>query len=70
MLKPLTDEERTVLEMLGKGNTLEHISETLGISKYRASKVKDSSVAKLDARNHTHAVYLAMTQGLICKNNC
>jgi DNA-binding CsgD family transcriptional regulator len=65
MLKPLTDEEKTVLKMLGQGDTLKQISGKLGISTYRVSKIKDHAVEKLDARNKVHAVYLARAQGLI-----
>ena len=65
MLKPLTEEEKTVLEMLGQGDTMKKISEVLGIPAHRVSNVKAYAIAKLEAANQVHAVYLAMSQGLI-----
>ena len=65
MLKHLTNEEKIVLELLGQGETLKEIKTKLGISMYRIIAARDSAVAKLEARNQPHAVYLAMLKGLI-----
>ena len=65
MLKPLTEEEKTVLEMLGQGDTMKKISEVLGIPRHRVAMAKTYAIAKLEARNQVQAVYFAMQQGLI-----
>jgi DNA-binding NarL/FixJ family response regulator len=61
----ITDEEKKVLILLGKGETHKDISKTLGLSADRLRAIKRSFIKKLGARNHVHAVYLALSKGLI-----
>ena len=61
----LTNEEKEVLILLGQGETQKYIGEKMKISNYRLHRIRDSFVKKLEARNQVHAVYLALSQGLI-----
>lgn len=65
VLSALTERERDVLEMLCDGWNYVEIAETCGVSvpaiRERASRV----LTKLQARNKTHAVALAIRGGII-----
>ena len=65
MLNQLTNEEKTVLEMLGQGGTLKQIKARLNVSMHRVTVTRDDAMVKLSARNQPHAVYLAIKHGLM-----
>jgi len=65
MSELLTQEEKNILTIFGKGKTGKQISAQLGISERQVREIKKSFIAKLNARNHTHALCLAIRQGQI-----
>jgi DNA-binding CsgD family transcriptional regulator len=67
MPKPvrLTPREREVLELIAKGKTSQQIGGTLGITARTADEHALSIIEKLGAANRTHAVVLAIRNGLL-----
>ena len=65
MKEELNNEEKTVLKLLSRGETLKEVRAKLGISMYRIIGARDCAMVKLSAKNQPHAVYLALSQGLI-----
>ena len=65
MKEKLNKEEKTVLELLGQGETLKEIKSKLNVSMHRITTTRDCAMVKLSARNQPHAVYLALKHGLI-----
>lgn len=61
----LTTREKEVLAYLCKGLTNIEIGKLLNISKYTAKAHVSSIIKKLDARNRTEAVYIAVKQKAI-----
>ncbi len=65
MTNELTQEEKTVLILLGRGETYSDIRKMLNLSQYAMQQIRKGFLTKLGARNHVHAIYLALSQGLI-----
>ncbi len=61
----LTKEEKKVLILLGRGETYSDIRKMLNLSQYAMKQIRKGFLTKLGARNHVHALYLALLQGLI-----
>ncbi len=61
----LTKEEKEVLILLGRGETYRYIAKKLKLSPYGMRQIREGFLTKLGARNHVHALYLALSQGLI-----
>lgn len=62
---PLTPREEEVLSQLAHGKTDRQIAAQLSLSDKTVGHHVENILAKLDARNRTHAVALALTRGLI-----
>ena len=65
MTNQLTDKEKIVLTLLGQGETGTKICKVMGISEQEFKQIKISFNTKLGARNYIHALYLALSQGLL-----
>ena len=65
MATELTELEKSVLKLLGQGDTNKEIQAKLMIPVAKLRKIKKESVVKLGARNSIHAVVLAVSQKLI-----
>ncbi len=61
----LTDEEKKILVLLGEGESYQTIMKKMGFTPYKMRKTRESFLEKLGARNHTHAIYLAFSKGMI-----
>jgi len=61
----LTAREREVLTWAAQGKSAQDIAEILGISKRTVEEHTHSACRKLNAANRTHAVAVAMHEGLI-----
>ncbi len=61
----LTDEEKELLILLGSGEMMRTSSQIMGIHPNVLREIKRSAMEKLGARNHVHAIFLALLQGLI-----
>lgn len=61
----LSEEELRVLELLAQGATNREISAALYCSERTAKRRIEAIIAKMDARNRTHAVATAIRRGLI-----
>ena len=61
----VTDRERTVLRFLSQGATCHDIAEALAISERTVKFHISNIIRKLEAKNRTEAVVLAMGRGLL-----
>ncbi len=61
----LTKEEKAVLILLGRGETYSDALKMLNLSQYAMQQIRKGFLTKLGARNHVHALYLALLQNLI-----
>ena len=61
----VTDRERTVLQFLSQGATSHDIAEALTISERTVKFHIANIIRKLDTRNRTEAVAVAMIRGLL-----
>ncbi|MFI9465712.1 LuxR C-terminal-related transcriptional regulator [Streptomyces xiamenensis] len=62
---PLTDYQRDVLLLAGRGLTSEQIARRLGSTRAGVDMAAKAATDRLGARSRTHAVALAITTGLI-----
>ena len=62
---PLTERELEVLTLVGDGNTNRAVAEALGIHEDTVKGHVKSILAKLPARDRTHAVTVAIRRGII-----
>jgi len=65
---PLTRREREVLAWVQQGKTAWEVSQILDISKRTVDEHVQTAIRKLDATNRTHAVAIALRDGLIDEN--
>jgi DNA-binding NarL/FixJ family response regulator len=56
----LTETEQQIIEMLAQGETKKYTAKKLEISYYSLCKHTENILKKTNARNTTHAVYLAL----------
>ena len=63
--QPLTPRESEVLALLANGASNKHIARTLDISVHTAKFHVAALLAKLEARNRTDAIAIAMREGLL-----
>ena len=68
MFENLSQREIEVLKLVAEGNSNKEISSQLNISPNTTKQHLQSLRDKLDARNRTQAVVLALKQGLITLN--
>jgi DNA-binding NarL/FixJ family response regulator len=61
----LTPREVDVLRIVAQGRSNKEIGTVLGISEFTVKGYVQSAIGKLNARDRTHAVILAMQRGLI-----
>jgi LuxR family quorum sensing-dependent transcriptional regulator len=61
----LSPREREVLRLVAQGKSSREIGELLGISSRTVNEHVTSSVRKLSAKNRTHAVAIALRDGII-----
>ena len=61
----VTDRERTILRFLSKGATSRDIAEALTISERTVKFHIGNIIRKLEAKNRTNAVVMAMVRGLL-----
>ena len=61
----VTDRERTVLQFLSKGATSRDIAKALTISERTVKFHIGNIIHKLEAKNRTEAVVVAMVRGLL-----
>ena len=61
----VTDRERTVLQFLSQGATSHDIAEALTISERTVKFHIGNIIRKLEAKNRTNAVVMAMVRGLL-----
>jgi LuxR family transcriptional regulator, quorum-sensing system regulator BjaR1 len=64
-LRPLTRREIEVLALLAQGNSAKRIGHILGITPRTVSAHTQSIISKLGTFNCTHAVAIAVRDGLI-----
>jgi DNA-binding CsgD family transcriptional regulator len=65
----LTPRELDVLRWIARGKTAGEIATILGIGKRTVDEHAASAVGKLGAANRTHAVVLAIQQGIITSDD-
>lgn len=65
MSENLSPREIEVLQLIAEGNTNKQIASRLGIAEVTTKNHITSIILKLDAYNRTHAVVLALRQGLL-----
>jgi DNA-binding CsgD family transcriptional regulator len=61
----LTNQQRRVIAGHSVGMTTKEIAEAMGLSVVTVGSHRNAALARLGARNCTHAVVLAIRQGLI-----
>jgi LuxR family quorum sensing-dependent transcriptional regulator len=61
----LTPREREVLRWVARGKSAREVGEILHIAKRAVDEHAQTAVRKLGARNRTHAVAIAVRDGLI-----
>ena len=61
----LTPREREVLTLVAHGKSARHIAQTLHISKRTVDEHVQAAVRKLGAANRTHAVAIALRDGVV-----
>jgi LuxR family quorum sensing-dependent transcriptional regulator len=61
----LTPREREVLRWVARGKSAREVGEILHIAKRTVDEHAQTAVRKLGARNRTHAVAIAVRDGLI-----
>lgn len=64
-IKPLSVREKVILTFAANGSNALLTANTLGISELTVSKHLSNARVKLDARNTTHAVAMAITHEII-----
>lgn len=64
-MKPLSVNEQRQLELAAQGLTQRAAAELCGLSPYTVSDHRQAACDKLGARNITHAVALAIRQGIL-----
>lgn len=65
MTRRLTDTEIRVLSFVARGRTNDEIGDLLEMSPLTAKKHVENAMAKMHVHTRAHAVYLAMSKGLI-----
>jgi DNA-binding NarL/FixJ family response regulator len=61
----LTEREREILRLIGRGQTNNQMAETMGISVKTVERHRTNLMQKLGARNLVELIRIALTQGLI-----
>lgn len=65
--QPLTQEDRTCLELLAQGQATKEIARHLNLSREGTKNRIQVVLRKLDARNRTHAIALAYERGCLVR---
>ncbi len=65
---PLTERERTILELVASGNANKQIAFELGISERTVKNHMTNILAKLSARDRAHAVRIGIQNSWICRD--
>ncbi len=65
---PLTERERTILELVASGHANKEVAFELGISERTVKNHMTNILAKLSAKDRAHAVRIGIQSGWICRD--
>lgn len=65
---PLTERERTILELVASGHANKEVAYELGISERTVKNHMTNILAKLSAKDRAHAVRIGIQNGWICRD--